>query len=1148
MISFLLSAIVVINELMAANVGEVMSPATNFDSWIELYNPSSEDLELGGLYLSDDENNLNLWKMPSYVGTVPAKGYLVIWLGSDEIDDAQAPFKLDCDGGTIYLSDASGNVIVSQDYPKAISHTAYARKTDGGDEWGWTSTPTPGETNATAKFASQRLDAPVVSVDSRLFTGSLNVSVNIPSGARLMYTTDGRIPSAPVNPDEVVSPWKEYVVNGDCEGTQTTSLSYRNADGSKDASDITDGVGVNGSRGIKVHSSSTAQNDHDAQLFVYTPNHVWKTGEHYRFRMMVRADKAGKMSAQSHTTPHNYIFWQMFDGKEISVSTEWKEFSFEGTITDDQVGKSGGGWNWWGVEPVTYKDMQTIAFNLNIDRVDNNYYFDEVSWEYDITSGDTDTTQESADGNFKITETSNLVFRLYQDGYLPSVPVTRSYIKTNTEYTIPVVSIVGDQRYFTDPMWGIDVEGSNGIEGNGRNDPVNWNMPWDRPVNFSYILPNGEMAVNQDVNISVSGGWTRMIDPRSMKLKSNKKFDGLNRIDYPFFKQKPYIRNKTLVLRNGGNDVWETQSRFMDLALEQIIMRSGFNIDAQTYQQVAEYINGEFRGVVNLREPTNDKFVDANYGYGDDEIDMFENFNFNNGDEDAWDRITQLSSKINDSGAYDELTTLLDMDEFANYMAIELFLANNDWPDNNVKAFRSRDNGRYRFISFDLDYAFKRDDPFKDLGGNFKTVKLVQVFNNLLNNDTFRKRFIDSFCIVAGSVFDYNRSMAIVNEIADEMRPMSKLDYKLSSSPDGAVKRIKDKLKNQQSNMMKRMISYSPMKVSTTDQQSVVLKADVAGARIFVNDLEVPYAELSGYLFAPVKLRAQAPAGYRFVSWKNGSETISTDATVNLPGGNNLNLTATFEKTNNYMAPVRVNEVSAANGIYVNDYWKRDDWVELYNTTDADVDVEGMYLSDNPDKPTKYQITKGESLASTIIPAHGYLVIWCDKENPVSQLHASFKLSAEGGDVVLTASDESWHDQLTYTALKADQTVGRWPDGAETAYVMNIPTIANPNLYTTYLKDVKQSGFTGIEDVTAENGDLSIGYASGRLVISGRNAGNAQVLVHHLTGQTVASLSAPLIGGYAEVQLSGLSSGVYVAEVYDSDGHQATCKFIHNTK
>ena len=40
-------------------------------------------------------------------------------------------------------------------------------------------------------------------------------------------------------------------------------------------------------------------------------------------------------------------------------------------------------------------------------------------------------------------------------------------------------------------------------------------------------------------------------------------------------------------------------------------------------------------------------------------------------------------------------------------MAVTFFLYNDDWPDNNMKAYRSRNDGRYRFISFDLDYAFK---------------------------------------------------------------------------------------------------------------------------------------------------------------------------------------------------------------------------------------------------------------------------------------------------------------------------------------------------------------------------------------------------------------------------------------------------------
>ena len=1157
MISFLLSAIVVINELMAANVGDVISPAINFDSWIELYNPSDEDIALNGMYLSDDPDNLMLWKIPH--GTVPAKGYYVLWLGSNDIDDWQAPFKLDCDGGTICLSDASGNIIASEEYPKAFSHTAYARKTDGGDEWGWTNDATPGESNATAKFASKRLEAPKVSVDSKLFTGSLNISVDIPEGTRLMYTTNGSLPSAPATLGEVVSPWKQYVINGDCEGSETTSLSYRDADHNQDASDITKGVGVNGSRGIKVHSTSTAQNDHDAQFFVYTPNHIWHTGERYRFRMMVRADKAGKMSAQTHTTPHNYIYYQMFDGKTYDVTTEWKEFYYEGTITDDQVGKSGGGWGWWGMEPVTYKDMQTIAFNLNIDRTDNNFYFDEVSWEYDTTSGEEDATEESFDGKFTISETTNLVFRLYQDGYLPSAPVTRSYIQTNNQYTLPVISIVGDKKFFTDPKIGFDCDGdgTNGKTGNGQNSPKNYNCDWDRPVNFSYLSPEGEMLFNQDVNISASGGYTRSQKYRSFKLKSSKIFDGQNKMDYPFYPQKPYNRNKTLLVRNGGNDVWRHNARFIDPALETVIQRSGIDVDVQSYVPIIEYVNGELRGVLNLREPNNDKFAYANWGYDDEELDAFENENIKNGDEEALERIFELGKHINDAGAYDELKTLLDIDEFTNYMAVTLFLFNDDWPNNNIKGYRSRNDGRYRFISFDLDYCFagcwgnSGEDPFKWFSSfkdkNELNKDFVVFFLNLLGHDEYRRKFIDTFCVVGGSVFEPNRAEAIVDELLNNVKDMCKLmrDQGINDGhePEKAANTIKNNLKNRSYKMAGYMKAFSYFNLSN-NAQAVVLNTNTEGAHLFVNDTEIPYADFNGHLFAPVKLKAQAPAGYKFTGWKNGSETVSTSAIIDLPSSSSVSLTATFEKTGENIAPVRVNEVSAANGIFANEYWKRDDWVELYNTTDAEIDVEGMYLSDNPDNPTKCQITKGNSMASTIIPAYGHLVIWCDKENPASQLHASFKLAAEGGDVVLTAKDESWHDQLTYSALKSDQTVGRWPDGAEEAYVMNVPTIARPNINTSYLKAVQQSGFTGIEDMMADNNNgLAIAYSGGSLIISGRASSNVQVLVHNLSGQTVATFSTSLTGGYAEMPLS-LSNGVYVAVVNDGEGHKTTCKFV----
>ncbi|MBR4898188.1 MAG: lamin tail domain-containing protein [Prevotella sp.] len=1175
-----LSFAIVINELMASNAGTVMSPATNFDSWIELYNPTEQTINLSGMYLSDDENNLKRWQMPNDIGSIPAKGYLVVWLGSNDIKSNQAPFKLDCDGGTIILSDKNGNIITSQTYPEAMSRTSWARTTDGGDEWGWTADATPGQSNATATFADERMEAPIVSVGSKLFNGTLNVKVNIPEGATLMYTTDGSLPTAPEPDDpnqEEQSPWIEFIRNGNCEGNDATCLISRDADGNGDEERIIDGVGYNNSRGIKVHSIANASNDWDAQLFVYTPDHVWQSGEKYRFRMKVRADKNARITAQTHSTPHNYISGTILNGS-YNVTTQWQEITYEGEITDQQTGS---GFDWWSGQ-ATPGSMQTIAFNLNVDKKDNNYYFDDISWELwaeDFTEAP-NPSMKSTDGQFTVSNTTNYTFRLFKDGYLPSVPVTRSYIKTSNNYTLPVISIVGDKSFFTDPKIGFDCDGdgTNGVTGNGQNSPKNYNQNWERPVNFSYISSDGEMLHNQDVNIKVSGGYTRTQRYRSFKLKASKVFDGQNRYDYPFFPQKPYMRSKTLLVRNGGNDIWRHNARFIDPALETIIQRSGIDVDVQSYVPTIEYVNGELRGVLNLREPNNDDFAYANWGYDDDEIDAFENLEMKDGDDVAINRIFELAAKINDEGAYDELKSLLDIDEYTNYMAVTLFLYNDDWPDNNIKAYRSRNDGRYRFVSFDLDYAFKGcwgnaaenpsdDNPFtnfakfKDDNGPKRNghpvvynKEFVNLFLNLLSHDGYRRKFIDTFCLMGGSVFEPTRATAIVDELLNNVKGMCQLMFQQGINdghePDRAATTIKDNLSGRSKKMADYLKAFSYAKLSNSPQ-AVTLKADTEGARLFVNGIEVPYTDFNGHLFAPVELTATPPAGYAFAGWKKGSAIYSSNETIQLPADKNLTLTATFTPQSSITPqPVRINEVSAANGIYVNEFFKRNDWVELYNTTNAPVDVEGMYLSDNPEKPEKYQIAKTDGV-STVIPSHGYLIIWCDKLEPKSQLHAPFKLAAEGDELMLTAADGSWTDHFTYPAHNSDQTVGRYPDGSDQVWVMNIPTIAKANITSSYVIEAIQNSSDGIYDMVANTtSGISLRYVADRLVvqketgINDRSSCMVNCELSNLAGQTVQVQSINLSSGYAEVPLNGLSSGYYIARLNGVGSHTITLKFM----
>ena len=158
---------------------------------------------------------------------------------------------------------------------------------------------------------------------------------------------------------------EEQLSNPDCEGTDATNFVCRDGDGGGDVTRIEDGVGVDGSRGVRVHSIDNPTNDWDSQFFITTPNHVWKAGDKYEFKMMAKADKNATVDIQSHTTPGNYIHWSMLKGS-YDITTEWQEFTFEGTISGDQAGSDG---------------MSTIAFNLNKLKEANNYYFDNMSWK-----------------------------------------------------------------------------------------------------------------------------------------------------------------------------------------------------------------------------------------------------------------------------------------------------------------------------------------------------------------------------------------------------------------------------------------------------------------------------------------------------------------------------------------------------------------------------------------------------------------------------------------------------------------------------------------------------------------------------------------------------------------------------------------------
>lgn len=178
-------------------------------------------------------------------------------------------------------------------------------------------------------------------------------------------------------------------------------------------------------------------------------------------------------------------------------------------------------------------------------------------------------------------------------------------------------------------------------------------------------------------------------------------------------------------------------------------------------------------------------------------------------------------------------------------------------------------------------------------------------------------------------------------------------------------------------------------------------------------------------------------------------------------------------------AQVLVNEVSASNmGTLLDSYGENEDWVELYNTSAATVDLSGWYLSNKVSNPLKWPFPAGSSIG-----ANGMLVVFCSKRDQMSggEYHTNFKLNQSDDDhVVLSdASGTIVDDVLLDPPTKTDDSRGRTTDGAPTwsLFLNPTPNAANTGAspeYATRPQIAPLAGYySGATSVTLSGNDAS---------------------------------------------------------------------------
>ncbi|MBR4930768.1 MAG: CotH kinase family protein, partial [Bacteroidaceae bacterium] len=512
------------------------------------------------------------------------------------------------------------------------------------------------------------------------------------------------------------------------------------------------------------------------------------------------------------------------------------------------------------------------------------------------TDGSTPTATHgitSTNGSFTTYSTKIFRFVLIADDKLPSQVITRTFIKDENGLQLPVLSISTHPDNLYDDVIGVYTKGTNGISGNGQDSPCNWNMDWDRPVNVEYLIKeeNGYRPVlNQEAEFKIAGGWSRAYGggngwpmKSSFRLKSGKVYEGKNSFDYPIFAgKKDYNKYKTLQVRNGGND---TYARFLDQALHEIFRSSGFYLDCQASQPCHVFFNGEYLGLLNIRENNNKHYGDSGYGIDTDEIDQFElngvvGYEQKAGDREAfWQWLTlskQIAANPNNKEIWAQICELVDIDEYCNYMAAECYIGSTDWLTNcnNIKGFRSRkDNGKFHMMMFDTDAAFNNNnmiasiyDMLQNNDGRFSDNNgknyLTEIFFNMMKYEPFKQQFIHAFSIVDGSVMEPERCRKIIDEMSAYTKQALALE---GNDPSSSASWLYNRIANEG----ERGIRRSNLKAffNLKKEYKVRLESNIPEARLLLDGQEIPTRKFDGIIFRRANITAKAPASYVFKGW-----------------------------------------------------------------------------------------------------------------------------------------------------------------------------------------------------------------------------------------------------------------------------------------
>ncbi len=850
--------------------------------------------------------------------------------------------------------------------------------------------------------------------------------------------------------------------------------------------------------------------------------------------------------------PNNKSQWKYFTSPTPGWINSTNGFSFTAQVP--QFSQSGG----------FYSSAVTIS--LSTSSPQSNIY-------YTIDGSEPTTSSNLYISPIQISSTTVLRAKTFGTDLLPSETITNTYIIGNNS-NLPIVSISTDPKNLWDGKIGIYVIGDNGNP-NPPFEGANFYQDWERPAHIEFYEPTGAQGFSIDAGIKIAGGFSRQNAQKSLAIFARDKY-GIDNIPYQIFPDLSIKKFKSIVLRNSGQD-W-SHSMIRDAFMEDLI--KDLNLGTQAYRPAVVYLNGEYWGIHNVREKLNEDFVADHYNVNAKNIDLLK-LDWEPLEGDNTDYVNMLNFIINNDlsiqANYDSVKSLMDMDNFIDYMVSEIYFDNTDWPGSNIEYWKSKTPGsKWRWLIWDTDFGFGLYDT---TNANNNTLEMASepngpdwpnpawstlLFRNLLLNQEFKNELINRFADYANTIFDpipvKQKIDLFVAGIQQEM-PNHLAKWGTETMQDwmaeiNVMKNFADRrLNNVRSHYMQKF------GLSGTADVTLTVNDNFAG-RIKINSYKSNQYPWTGVYFkdVPIKLNADPYPGYHFVGWE-GITGDSDIVYITLSG--NLTVKAIFESDTDILSnDIVINEIN-----YNSDKnFNMEDWVELTNRSQIPVDLSGWTLKDSDDLHS-FVIPNG-----TVLKPGEFLVLSQDTtalktffpnlKNLIGNI--SFGLSGNGESVRIFNSSMSLIDSVKYNDKYP------WPleaNGKGYTLALKDPSLSNiaplnwkASLHGTPGED--NNIVTGIDDnknenIPAEfsleqnypnpfNPSTTIRYSVGQTI-------HTSIKVYNVLGEEVAVLVDEVkpAGTYqisfnaANVNNSGrsLASGVYFYKI-NAGNFSQTKKFI----